>query len=253
MRTSVVCAMRALGVGLLVAVVAACATGAPASSVSGIQPAASQAAAASQMPAGRPMLTCGSLPFDASALIGGGIPPDAHPANEALAAVLSKGGADGLDRLPKTGWVLVAAVPARADFMAVIDDAWAFISFVPRPDGWEPEKWGPCTPGVLVEGLELAEWTLDPDQPLPEPESTTFSALVTERACASGRPMGDRLRPPSMWFTESGLVVLFTVTPQPGGHDCQGNPSSRVIVKLPEPLGDRQLYDGSVFPPEAEI
>ena len=201
----------------------------------------------------RPLLSCGTQSFDASMLLGAGLPPDGHPASDALATVLAKGGPEGLDRLPGTGWMLVAATPLRADFMAAVDDGWAFASFVEGSSGWVPDAWGPCSPEVIVPGLNLAEWALDPDEPRPEPEATRFTALVTERACASGRPVGDRLRPPKIRFTESRIVVLFTVVPQQGGQDCPGNPSSRVFVDLPEPLGLRQLYDGSVFPYEPEL
>jgi hypothetical protein len=161
----------------------------------------------------RPLLSCGTQPFDPSMLVGARDAPDAHPASEALANVLAKGGADGLDRLPRTGWMLVAATATRADFLSAIDDGWAYASFVPGPAGWVPDVWGPCSPEVIVPGLNVAEWTLDRDEPLPDPEATRFTALVTERACASGRPMGDRLREPNIWSTEPGIVVLFTVMP----------------------------------------
>jgi len=179
--------------------------------------------------------------------------PLLHPASEALATILAEGGADGLDRLPRTGWTLVAATPVRADFLAAVPDGWAFASFVPGATGWVADAWGPCSPEVIVPGLNVAEWTLDPDEPLPDSEATRFSAFVTERACASGQPMGGRLRRPSIWSTEAGVVVLFTVEPPRGGQDCPGNPSTRAVVELPEPLGHRHLYDGSVFPYEPEL
>ena len=34
---------------------------------------------------------------------------------------------------------------------------------------------------------------------------------------------------------------------------CPGNPASRVVVQLREPLGDRQLLDGGVFPPSEPV
>jgi hypothetical protein len=215
-----------------------------------LEPAEPFASAAS---GGRPLLSCGTQPFDPSMLLGAGMSADTHPASATLATVLAEGGADGLDRLPRTGWTLVAATTTRADFMAAVDDGWAFASFVPGATGWVADAWGPCSLEVIVPGLNVAEWTLDPHEPLPDSEATRFSALVTERDCASGQPMGGRLRRPSIWFTEAGIVVLFTVEPQRGGQDCPGNPSTRAVVELSEPLGDRHLYDGSVFPYEPEL
>lgn len=50
------------------------------------------------------------------------------------------------------------------------------------------------------------------------------------------------------------IVVTFRVTGLLGaGQDCQGNPPTRVAVRLPEALGNRVLLDGGREPPEEPL
>jgi hypothetical protein len=90
---------------------------------------------------------------------------------------------------------------------------------------------------------------LDPALPPPDAAETRITALVTERACASGKQMGARLQPPSMDYGADAITIVFSARPLAGGQDCPGNPSTRVVVQLREALGDRQLLDGAFFPP----
>lgn len=97
------------------------------------------------------------------------------------------------------------------------------------------------------DGLNQVEINLDPDN-LPTPELTDIALLVTERACASGQPMGDRLLEPQIIEEADRVVLVFAAAINPGGADCPGNPSTSVIVTLADPLGSRELVDGGVFP-----
>ncbi len=72
--------------------------------------------------------------------------------------------------------------------------------------------------------------------------------LVTETACASGRPADGRILDPWVAVDETQVLVVFAVRAGTGAQTCQGNPSSRVRVDLGEPLGERQLLDGGRFP-----
>jgi hypothetical protein len=97
------------------------------------------------------------------------------------------------------------------------------------------------------DGLNQVEINLDPDN-LPTPEQTDIALLVTERACASGQPMGDRLLEPQVIEEADRVVLVFAAAVKPGGAECPGNPSTSVTVTLAEPLGGRELVDGGVFP-----
>ena len=72
---------------------------------------------------------------------------------------------------------------------------------------------------------------------------------MTEIACASGQSSEDRIVAPRIVVEEDAITITFAVMPLEGPQDCQGNPASEVRVELPEPLGDRELRDGGVYPP----
>ena len=99
---------------------------------------------------------------------------------------------------------------------------------------------------VLPPNLHRVEWALDPASPAPTADSATVELLATERECASGQPMGDRLLPPTVVETDDAILITMAATPPDGDtFECQGNPSQPVTVDLAAPLGDRELVEGS--------
>ncbi|MDQ3691260.1 MAG: hypothetical protein M3406_14760 [Chloroflexota bacterium] len=94
-----------------------------------------------------------------------------------------------------------------------------------------------------------ATWTHDPVTEL-GPDTTEFTAWVTEMACASGLSSADRIVGPDMQVSADEIVVTFGVRARLGAGSCQGNPPTRVAVRLPEALGDRVLLDGGRAPQE---
>lgn len=105
---------------------------------------------------------------------------------------------------------------------------------------------GPCPlQARLPEGLNTVQWRIDPAAEPLTPNSTTVDLLVTERECASGQAMGDRLLGPEIVATQTAILIAFAAEPPPGdSQTCQGNPEQTVVVELPEPLGDRVISDG---------
>jgi len=194
--------------------------------------------------------TCGGDPFTLDLFTLPGVAElDPHPSAGALRALLA--GPDmETDFLPDSGWYLAGRDATRASFVAPVAGDPPFVEAVIEngPDGWRPAGWGQCRPRLALDGLSAATWILDPAEAVPGPETTTFTALVTETDCASGRPPGDRLQPPEVFYGTEEVVVIFAVRPQAGNQDCQGNPSTAVTVELSEPLGERRLLDGGVFP-----
>jgi hypothetical protein len=197
------------------------------------------------------LVSCADVPFNSGVLApGGGLPVEAHPAGAVLAALIERGGADGLDRLPKSDWRLAFATPVRADFVAPAGDSWSYVSFVPADGGWEAKAWGPCAGKVVVPSLNVASWELDLEDVAGfGPASTSLKVHVTEQACASGQPLGNRLHEPRISYGPSEIVIQFVADPLPGPQDCPGNPSILAPIELAEPIGERKLLDGSVFPP----
>jgi hypothetical protein len=107
----------------------------------------------------------------------------------------------------------------------------------------------PIPDGDLVGRASLASWWLDPDAPPPTAEATRLSALIRERACASGRSPKGRVLEPQVFSGGDAVLVTVWVRDQLGAQDCQGNPTFPVEIVLTEPLGERRLLDGSEVPP----
>jgi hypothetical protein len=180
-----------------------------------------------------------------------------HPSAAALRAAIAEVGPD-IDLLPESGYWLVyrdeldAYYLARAPAGTDPEFADARIEF--EGGVWKLGGWGQCRPRIVLDGLSLAAWVLDPEAPPPDATATTFTALVTEWSCTGGKPMGGRLQPPSITYGRESVLVVFAARPLEGGDfDCPGNPSTRAVVQLREPLGERRLLDAGVFPPAEPV
>jgi hypothetical protein len=116
-----------------------------------------------------------------------------------------------------------------------------------RSTGWEwsGASWhGDCTLELEPEAGEgVVDWVLEADAGPVGPDTTTVTLLATERDCASGQPMGERLNEPVVTVTVDAVLILLSVEPREGDQNCPSNPSQRVQIDLPEPLGDRVIED----------
>jgi hypothetical protein len=99
------------------------------------------------------------------------------------------------------------------------------------------------TPAPIPENASPAVWHLDGEQPPPGPAATSFSALVTERNCSSGRDIRNLLLPPVIAYSELEVVVSLYLEPTDGGT-CIGVGPTPFTIELAGPLGDRELVDG---------
>lgn len=81
------------------------------------------------------------------------------------------------------------------------------------------------------------------------PKSSEPSVQVTEMQCASARRPDDYLHEPYVVETDESVTVYWTSDPVVGAANCPGNPSVTRTIRLDEPLGDRELLDGSTYPP----
>lgn len=195
--------------------------------------------------------TCGSpLAFGAAALTApGGAESADHPAAEALRSLLQ----DGL--LPmRHGWQLVVLDDTSALFLlrARPNEGFAYTSaeLGVEDSGWTYVRSGQCDIQPLFEDVGPAHWELAPGEALTT-TSQVFRVLVTELECASGASPEGRVVPAAMLRYDDSLVVVFGVKPLSGAQTCQPGPPAEVTVDLGEPLGERELMDGAVFPPES--
>lgn len=152
-------------------------------------------------------------------------------------------------QLPMSGWRRVAVSTQSVTFLAHGPAGWVTATVTPADDGtWQFFEGGSCPLRIrLPDALGFATWRLDPAA-LPTPEDLTVTVLVTEIACASGRPPLGRLLPPVVLAADDAVTIAFAVRKLPGGQDCPANPEARVVIQLGEPLGNRGLFDGSTFP-----
>jgi hypothetical protein len=157
-------------------------------------------------------------------------------------------------QVQRAGWRRVAEDADQVLFVTTGrpggDSRFIMVAFSRRGGGWEFDTAGACHATVVFPGgVDTAEWWLDPDRAPPDPDDRHVAALVGERTCASGRPPIGRVLPPVVLFALDAVVVAFSTRPLPGGQDCPGAPPAPVEFDLAEPLGDRLLLDGGVFPP----
>ena len=151
--------------------------------------------------------------------------------------------------LPMSGWRRVAESPDSVTFLAHGPSDWVTATVTPTGDGtWQFWEGGVCAIRIrLPDDIGFAEWRVDPAAP-PHPGDQALTLLVTETACASGRPPAGRLLPPVVLVAPDAITIAIAVGKLPGGQDCPGNPEARMTVNLPEAIGNRRLFDGSSFP-----
>lgn len=129
------------------------------------------------------------------------------------------------------------------------DPPYANASLELRNGRWTPAGWGQCRIELDAEGWGNARFVVDPSV-LPDPDADRISVLATERACAGGEaPTGREVRAVILDEDEVSVSIVILVEP-PGGGNCPSNPSFEYEVELGSPLGDREILDASLYPPE---
>jgi hypothetical protein len=203
-------------------------------------------------PGSDPLVSClGSPPFPASALRDP-VPVElsAHPAARAFLDQLAD--QSGMEPMPVDGWMVAAAEGEVASFLRSSDDLAWMATMELTAAGWRLTGTSAaevCEPVVVLpEGTGEVTWRLDPTFPAAGPDDTTLHLEVTERGCANGEPMGERLLGPQVVETDAQVLIAFAAVNVVGGATCPANPSTAVTVDLSAPLGDRELKDGTLIP-----
>ena len=121
-----------------------------------------------------------------------------------------------------------------------------------RRDGrWDVLGRGGCTVEAHWGETGRAEWKLNPRFPA-SASDTELHLLIVDQECSSGIDPRPRLETPQIIYGEETVTIaLFVRPPSPKGfYTCIGPPPVPIIVELDQPIGERELLDGAVYPPQ---
>lgn len=149
---------------------------------------------------------------------------------------------------PQTGWRLLHDSDDEAVLVTPTEDGSLAYMFLTR-DGNKWDWSGSSISGnrcdlqyTVPEGLHTVEWELDPEGPELTPDTTELHVMLTERDCASGLEIGDRLLGPQVVMTDESVHIAFAAEAPSGDFQtCPGIAPVPHVVQLPAPLGDREV------------
>ncbi len=120
-------------------------------------------------------------------------------------------------------------------------------------DRWVARSVGVCEPMLAVPGFHAATWHLPDGAPIPPPGTDRVTAMVSESECTSGRSAAGRIVAPVIVREPQRILVVFAVRPPvPFGpiEACPAPPPTPFDLELGDRLGQRELLDGGVWPPQ---
>jgi hypothetical protein len=116
-----------------------------------------------------------------------------------------------------------------------------------KGSGWKVVGWGGCS--RLVPVVEPGRQWVQVESAIDlDPAATEVVVEITERQCTGGRDPRPFLDEPTYVEDDDSVTVLWTSRMPEGASTCIGNPPVPHRLRLDEPLGDRQLLDGSSWP-----
>jgi hypothetical protein len=201
-------------------------------------------------------VTCGSVSFDPVAVFAGATSAERGRLNaeRALRRLLAS---DYLPWLPRHNWRLAGDFHGRADFLhgrlgAELESGLELESLElrHRHHRWKMTTYSSCEPLSLRRGNSASPWFLATNQPALTPDTKRIRVDVGPGYC-DGKSASEAEEP--VFYELAGKLVM-TIWLHPkrfiGPGACEPPPREpSLTVELPEPLGDRELLDGSVYPP----
>jgi hypothetical protein len=201
--------------------------------------------------------TGGTLPFYLKALSS---PAGAELTTDGPALALRREIEKHPGRLPDSGWRRVAGAWDQVLFLREGDFAWPYelswadasispyASVVATRSGseWSAES-GPCYPLITDPAFEWGDWVLRRE---PRPEDTTIDVWVQSEYCYA------TFEGPQITYSPTSVTVVFWARKYPAPTDENGqevhcgfmDEYQRYTIHLAEPLGQRQLLDGTEYP-----
>jgi hypothetical protein len=158
------------------------------------------------------------------------------------------------------GWRLARRLPGRAAFVRGLPEAelesgheLEYAELRRERGGWYLEHYSQkCWLGTMRQGLTADPWLLAPNQPPLIPETRRIR-IITGARCSRREKPPVILGEPRFDQFEQRLVLTVWLRHRGGRrHEaCSWGlpPWPPIEVELPEPLGDRELFDGGEYPP----
>jgi hypothetical protein len=145
------------------------------------------------------------------------------------------------------GWRIVAEYGGVVHAMALRPGrGYVSATFERSGDEWTPDGFEECDPEVEFGRESFGTWKLAEE---PAPGDTELVVVAHEYKCSGGRRLTQRNTTPLVSYTEEVITIVLRVAP-PRDVTCPDNPPSRLTIELDEPVGDRELIDAAVYPPE---
>jgi hypothetical protein len=201
----------------------------------------------------------GHISFDPIAVFSGPINAERGPlpVERALRRELH----GSMNWIPRHNWRLGGHKPGYVEFFhGFLDGEYESgreldsIAFRRREGHWRMQSYDqPCYLWTQRHGQIATSWLLAGKQPPLTPGTRRIHIYVGGRCSRHEKPPVLAGKPE---FTEypSKLVMTIWLRPQPvdGARVCEPGlrPGPAVTIELPEPLGDRKLFDGGDFPPQ---
>lgn len=209
---------------------------------------------------GEPLLSCGDIGFPPLAMTEGvdGL-ANREEIGEALSQLVEDAGIDAPTALQggnvdDAEWfvlggdekqILVATGPWDADGPG---ESAQTVGLTKTSDGWKADSWGDCNLRLVAPtGLTWAQ--VRAEKVTAPAKATTLTVFVSEIECTTARDPDPYLQEPVVMQTAATVTVYWTSTPPVGDQGCPGNPEVERVIELDAPLGQRELLDGSTWPP----
>jgi hypothetical protein len=233
---------------MLVAALAASASGFAVTYANGPDP------AVSRWPAWPYAVGCLGVTFDPVAIFGGAT--EAEKGTGAPELALRRYLDEGLyPQLPTEFWRQVAASPGRVSFSSGRLEQGLFWLTAGETS---PGQWSivgnvdECRARSMRDGEAAIAWGLAKGQDLNRGSRLIEVGLHSSGPCDAGRSH-DNAAEPRFRQIGGNLVLTIWLKPlPPGNYKCLRRKEKPLSVKLPGPLGNRRLWDGSSFPPRRE-
>jgi hypothetical protein len=122
------------------------------------------------------------------------------------------------------------------------------ISFERKNGKWEWSGSGGCLLEAYRPGQMVGVWDRTRGQDYSR-STTSFKVDVYEQSCSGGAPPTGRVARPTVEYFDDSIVVTYFIKPnRPGNYTCPSAPPVTKTLELKEPIGDREVLDGSMYP-----